>query len=218
MPQQVRLSRTLELLHPYARIRSGTTEATGLETFAGPAESLIHIVAKSAATSGTERMFYGLLYLNSGRTGQVVRGYTFINGALAGGIAAGAHFTVNYSAVGNTISTGAMGSRSTLHGANTASMSYGTIAGGMSELYADGSNTNFENATRHSIHRFVLDGDAAGKNTAKNLFEIVGPVAGQGMYTTGISNTNCYNACTEALTIMVGDSTRYIPLATALDI
>jgi len=50
----------------------------------------------------------------------------------------------------------------------------GTICGGMSELYADGTSTDFGAATVHSIHRFVMDGDATGKATGDNVFEFAG--------------------------------------------
>ncbi|MBU2249934.1 MAG: hypothetical protein KKD77_24525 [Gammaproteobacteria bacterium] len=43
----------------------------------------------------------------------------------------------------------------------------------MSELWAEGESTDFGAATMHSIHRFVMDGNATGYATADNVFEFV---------------------------------------------
>jgi len=48
----------------------------------------------------------------------------------------------------------------------------GTVCGGMSELYAKGTSTDFGTAM-HSIHRFVMDGNATGYATGDNVFEFV---------------------------------------------
>ena len=48
----------------------------------------------------------------------------------------------------------------------------GTVCGAMSELYAAGTSTDFGTAV-HSIHRFVMDGDATGYATGDNVFEFV---------------------------------------------
>ena len=217
MPQQVRLSRTLELLAPHARIASGTSYATALETSTA-GESFVHIRAKTFATSGECRLLRPILYLmGAGGHGQALRAVTIVNAAVGGGTVQGAFISLLHGTDANTASTGAFGCRMAF-GARNVSMAgkMGTIAGAQSELYADGDDSDFGQATVHSIHRFIVDGNATGKNTCKNAFEFVLTPNGQGLYTSGITNTNMTNACTEAITVVVNGNTRYIPVVTSL--
>jgi len=125
---------------------------------------------RSTATSGDVRGQYMALGLNGvGSSGEALRGRTI---AEAVGVltAHGGHFGLEYDTDGTVTGLG-VGCRGTLMGPDRALM--GTIAGGMSELWAEGDATDFGAATVHSIHRFVMDGDATGYATADNVFEFV---------------------------------------------
>ena len=217
MGQQVNVYRLLDLKRPNGRIKSGTTEATGVK-IGTSSENVVHLVAESATTSGTSGMIYALMYVNgAGGSAKAITGYTFINAVIAGGLAMGGAFTVNFSAVGNAASTGAVGVRGTCHGANSDMTSkYGSIYGAMSELYADGTGTDFGKATNHAIHRFVIDGDATGKNTVDYALEFALTATGDGVYTNGVTNTNMLDSLTEAVKCKINGLTVYLPFATAI--
>jgi len=120
-------------------------------------------------TSGDVRAMYVELDLaGAGVSGEALRPRTMIAAAVATahGIHAGIEFTT-----GGSISGLAAGGRFTYF-ANDANQR-ATICGGMSELYAAGVSTDFGTATVHSIHRFVMDGNATGYATGDNVFEFV---------------------------------------------
>jgi hypothetical protein len=83
----------------------------------------------------------------------------------------------------------------------------GTIAGGMSELWANGDETDYTDYTMHSIHRFVNDGDATGKATAQNVFEFAGLSA-----TQYAANTDTPD---HALRVIINGNVRYIMVSEA---
>jgi hypothetical protein len=133
---------------------------------------------ENTATSGDNRGMYLRLYLGgAGGGGESLRAFTTVNN-VAAGTAHGAHLSLNFAATGSITGLGAA-SRSTLH-IPDAALSGGTYAGGMSEIYADGSSSDISGATKHSIHRFVVDGDATGKDTLQAVWELVGMKTGTG--------------------------------------
>lgn len=83
----------------------------------------------------------------------------------------------------------------------------GTICGGMSELYAAGTSTDFGAATVHSIHRFVMDGDPTGYATGDNVFEFVNLSAVQ-----YAANTDTPD---HALRCIINGNVRYIMVSEA---
>ena len=92
-------------------------------------------------------------------------------------VAHGCHDGVEFD-TGGSVTGLAVGHRATYKAKNAAAAA--TIAGGMSELWADGAATNFATATVHSIHRFVVDGDAGGRATAQNVWEFANLPTGAG--------------------------------------
>lgn len=216
MGQQVNVYRLLDLKRPNARLRTGTTEATGV-VLGTSSENLVHLVAESNCTSGTSKIIYALMYANgAGGSANAIDGYCFVNAVLAGGLATGVHGTVNYSSVGNTQSTGGVGVRGTMHGLNASTSKCGSIYGGMSELYADGSSTDFGTCTNHAIHRFVIDGNATGKNTVDFALDFAVTPNGAGVYSNGVTNTTMVNSLTEAIKCKINGLTVYLPFATAI--
>ena len=126
---------------------------------------------QSTATSGDVRGMYMALGLNgAGSAGEAVRARTIVQAVGVIGGVHGLHGGVEFDADGTITGLG-VGVRATLMCPNRAAMA--TIAGGMSELWAEGASTDFGAATMHSIHRFVMDGDATGYATADNVFEFV---------------------------------------------
>lgn len=111
----------------------------------------------------------------AGGSGEAHRGRTIVE-AVGVLTAHGGHHGLEFDADGTLTGLG-VGHRATFMGPNRAL--FATIAGGMSELWAEGSSTNFRAATKHSIHRFVMDGDPTGYATADNVFEFVNMSATQ---------------------------------------
>jgi len=120
--------------------------------------------------TGMIRGQYMALALNAATaTGDAIRGRTIVE-AVGVGTADGGHFGIEFDTDGTLTGLG-VGLRGTFMQPNRAA--FATIAGGMSELWAEGDASDFGAATMHSIHRFVMDGDAAGYATADNVFEFV---------------------------------------------
>jgi len=123
---------------------------------------------RTICTSGDTRANYTALALNGvGGNGEAMRGRTIIEAVGTNG-GHGGHFGIEYDTDGTHTGL-AVGLRGTFMQPSRAA--FATIAGGMSELWAEGAATDFGAATVHSIHRFVMDGDAAGYATADNVFE-----------------------------------------------
>ena len=126
---------------------------------------------RSTATSGDVRGQYIQLALNGiGGSGEALRNRTVIE-AVGVLTAHGGHSGIEFDTDG-TVTGLAVGHRATFMAPDRAA--FATIAGGMSELWAEGDSTDFGAATVHSIHRFVVDGNATGKATADNVFEFSG--------------------------------------------
>jgi len=161
---------------------------------------------RSIATSGDIRGMYMALGLNGvGSAGEAVRARTIVEAVGVAGGVHGLHGGVEFDADGTITGLG-VGVRGTLMGPNRAL--FATIAGGMSELWAEGDATNFAAATRHSIHRFVMDGDPTGYATAENVFEFVNLSA-----TQYAANTDTPD---HALRCIINGNVRYIMVSEAL--
>ena len=159
-----------------------------------------------AQGDGAHRLIYSALTLSkAASTGDSIRGRTILTAAVA--TADGGHFGLEYGTGGSLTGLG-VGLRGTLMGKNDDLEA--TIAGGMSELYAEGTSTNYATASEHSIHRFVNAGDATGKATAVNVFSFAGLSANQ------LVATNAWLASiAQNLRCVVDGVTYYIPLSTA---
>jgi len=159
----------------------------------------------TALTSGMCRaMYVELDLLGAGISADALRPRVMVGEVAVAG-AYGIHAGVEFS--GDTLGriTGlSAGGRFTYFANNRGQT--GTVCGGMSELYADGTSTDFGTAM-HSIHRFVMDGDATGKATADNVFEFAGLSAVQ--YAAN-SDTADY-----ALRCIINGNVRYIKVAEA---
>jgi len=158
---------------------------------------------ENTATSGDNRGIYNRLYLSgAGGGGESLRSFTTVND-VACGTAHGAHLSLNFASSGSVTGLGC-GSRSTLHGVD-ASVG-GTVCGAQSELYADGSSTDYGGGTC-TIHRFVNDGNATGKATLDNVLSFVG------------MNSTCWPSGTvggtaKGLRVLVDGVVHYISMGT----
>jgi len=165
---------------------------------------------KSTATSGNEiRGQYLSLELAGAQNGggEAIRGRTIVNETIGGGVHGG-HFGLEYGDDGLITGLG-VGLRATLLHKDAAHVG-GTVAGGMSELYAAGDATDYGGATEHSIHRFVNGGDATGAATADNVFSFVGLSA------TQLQNHSAWVASlAKVLRVIVDGTVYYIGLSTA---
>ncbi len=160
---------------------------------------------RSTATSGDIRGMYMALALNgAGSAGEAIRARTVVEAVGVSGGVHGLHGGVEYDADGTTTGL-AVGVRATLMGPNR--NLFGTISGGMSELWAEGASTDFSAATMHSIHRFIMDGEATGRDTGDNVFEFVN------------LSTNQYegntDTPTQALRCIINGNVRYIMVSEA---
>ena len=131
---------------------------------------------RSTAVSGDVRGQYMALALNGvGESGEAIRGRTIVE-AVGVANAHGGHHGLEFDADGTITGLG-VGHRATLMAPDRAA--FGSLAGGMSELWADGASTDFGAASMHSIHLFAMSGEATGKATADNVFEFAGLSAAQ---------------------------------------
>ena len=214
MPQQDYYTRTLNLLTPNGRIEGGSSEATALDASTTADTKFVQLRCKSTATSGDTRVIYACLYMNgAGQAGEALRGRTVTNAATAGGVH-GVHGGVECATSG-TITGLAAGVRGTFMGKNAAHAG-GSVCGGMSELWAEGTATDWGGYTNHAVHRFVVDGNATGKNTVDFVLDFALSGTGEGCYTNGVTNTTMLNSLTHAIKCKVNGTTLYLPFATAI--
>lgn len=159
-------------------LKAGSSYATAISVGA-VAGKFMNFYLKSTATTGAIQGMYLRTYaagagsgvtLNSGRIFATVYD-------VAIGTAVGAHISLNFNASGSITGLGT-GSRSTLHVPDVV-MANGTYAGGMSEVWFDGTTSRIAGTTKHSIHRFVVDGAAGYTNDMTTVFEFVGLGSGQ---------------------------------------
>jgi hypothetical protein len=185
------------------------TEADRTEVTTADAKFL-KFYLENKATSGDNRGLYlGFWLGGAGGGGEALRNRTVVNAAC--GTAHGGHSGLEFGTDGS-VSGLAAGHRATLMGKNAAASA--TLCGGMSELWADGTSTNWATATEHSIHRFVNSGDGTGKATAQNVWAFAGLSTGSGKMFHDLSISNV-NEIVKSLRIVVNGVAYYIPLKAA---
>ena len=202
-------------------INSGVTDVIPVKVHWNPDDALekvgTHAVPEASAVDGkifrefryrtssvsgddVRAQYIELLMAGAAGSGEAGRNRTMVEAAVA--VAHGCHDGVEFTDDGSITGLG-VGHRAT-YKAKDADAG-GTIAGGMSELYADGDSTDYSKATEHSIHRFVNDGDATGKATAENVWAF-----------TGLSDTQLVAATNavidHALQVVVNGTTYWIGL------
>lgn len=186
-------------------IQKGLSSAMWISTKDG--HSFLSLRADAQGANGDHRLIYAALTLSGGGPGEALRGRTVVTAATSGGVHGG-HLGIEFGSGGSITGLGVGGRLTLLH--KNATHAGGTIAGGMSELYAEGALTDYAGATEHSIHRFVNDGNATGKATAVNVFSFAGLSANQ------LSNHSAWVASlAKVLTCVVDGVTYYIGLSTA---
>lgn len=159
----------------------------------------------SSLLNTARAMYIELDHLSAGGSMDCLRPRIMVGEVAAAG-AYGIHAGVEFS--GDTLGriTGlSAGGRFTYFANNRGQT--GTICGGMSELYADGASTDFGTATVHSIHRFVMDGNATGYATGDNVFEFANLSAVQYAANT---DTPAF-----ALRVIINGNVRYIMVSEA---
>ena len=157
---------------------------------------------RTVCTSGDTRANYTCLALNgAGGNGEAVRGRTIIEAVGTNG-GHGGHFGIEYDADGTHTGL-AVGLRGTHMAPNRAMIN--TLSGGMSELWAEGAATDYSGAM-HSIHRFVMDGDAVGMATADNVWEFSGLSA--------VQLQDATPTCNHLLRVIINGNIRYVMVST----
>ncbi len=126
---------------------------------------------RSNLVSGDSRGMYMALALAAGASGEAVRSRTIVEAAGVGGGVHGLHGGLEFGANGTITGLG-VGVRATYMQPDRGAAA--TICGGMSELWSEGVSSDFGTATVHSIHRFVMAGNATGMATGDNVFEFAG--------------------------------------------
>jgi len=155
---------------------------------------MIHAIFTSSATTGTARSHYSFLTISGATTdgGESVRGRTAVTAAVAGGVHGG-HFGLEVGSGGSLPGLG-VGCRATFMIPNS-TMSGGTVYGGMSEIYAEGSSSSVSGTTAHAIHCFRCAGDTTGSATAQVALDFnglkTGTTGGTDMVDTSPSNVTC---------------------------
>jgi len=186
-------------------IQKGLSSAMWTSDKAG--HSFISLRADASSATGDHRLIYAALTLSGGGPGEALRGRTVITAATSGGVHGG-HHGIEFGENGSVTGLG-VGHRATLLHKNGAHVG-GTIAGGMSELFAEGVSTDYSGATEHSIHRFVNDGDGTGKATAQNVWSFAGLSA------TQLQNHSAWVASlAKVLRVVVDGDVYYVGLSTA---
>ena len=159
------------------------------------------------AAQGGVRGIYCALKLSAGANGEALRGRTIVANENTAGGNHGIHGGIEFSGDGSITGLG-VGVRATYMGDNGNQAA--TIAGGMSELWAEGAATDFSTATVHSIHRFGMDGDATGYATAQNVFEFFNLSA------TQLQAHNAWVAgLVNAIRVIVNGNVRYLGVSNA---
>jgi len=162
---------------------------------------------ETTSTTGDVRgQYMELIMSGAGCSGEAARNRTYIDAAVA--VAHGCHDGLEFGTDGSVTGLG-VGHRATYKAADKAAG--GTIAGGMSELWADGVSTDFAAATSHSIHRFVMGGDGTGIDTATVALEFDNIPTGAG---TGnmLDTTTHAGDSTDGLRVIINDAVYMIML------
>lgn len=71
----------------------------------------------------------------------------------------------------------------------------GTVYGGMSEIYAEGSSSDISGTTAHAIHAFICSGNSTGTDTVTVAIAFVGletgATGGTDLVDTSPANVTC---------------------------
>jgi hypothetical protein len=184
----------------------GSGKSAAPKTSSTASKKFLSFYFQNSATSGTSVGDYVKLTV-SGIAGSGVAGRYFTYSNVAAALLVGAQISSETGAAG-TVSGLLTGCRSQVLLADDATAApAGTIAGGQSELYFNGDNsstTDITEATSHSIHRFVLDGDTTARAKVQNAFEFVNVPVGTST-DTDLVNTTALTASHNMRVIINGD-------------
>ena len=188
----------------------GTTADPSLNATAD--KHFVELRMKHTATSGDNRGIYTRTeFAGVGGGGDGFRSNTVVS-AVGAGTVQGIHGSVENEATAKITGLG-VGVRAGYIFADEAVPPGGTYAGLMAELWANGSSTDISGATKVSLIRAVLGGDATGiDNMDDNAFfiEFAGMTAGSGnMIDTDITTHTAYGGLRVDIP---GVGTKYIPL------
>ncbi|HUS03906.1 MAG TPA: hypothetical protein VMW50_07435 [Dehalococcoidia bacterium] len=172
---------------------------------------MVHLIFTSSAVTGTARAEYSFLTLSgvSAGGGESIRGRTAVTAAVGGGVHGG-HFGLEIGTGGSITGLG-VGCRATFMIPNSA-MTGGTVCGGMSELFAEGTSSDISGTTAHSIHRFELSGNSTGRATAQNVFEFANLTTGTGA-TVMLNTAADADASTDGLRVIINGTPYWILLS-----
>jgi len=186
-------------------IQKGLSSAMWTSTKAG--HSFLSLRANASSVSGDHRLIYAALTLSGlAASGESIRGRTILTAAV--NTAHGGHFGLEPGTGGSVTGLG-VGLRGTFMAVND-DVEAATICGGMSELFAMGTSTNYATATEHSIHRFTNGGDGTGAATAQNVFSFDDLSATQNQ-----AHNAWVAGLTRALRVIVDGAVYYIGLSNA---
>jgi len=173
----------------------------------------------SGATSGDSRGMYLRQYLTgAGGGGEALRVFTTVSNVAAAN-AHGAHISLNFGATGTVTGQG-IAIRGTIHLPDVALASNVTMAAVQAEIYSDGDDSDPGGSTILSYFRAVNGGNANGISDVDDdavIISIQGTTAGAAkMFATGLTASTVYGNLSASLKVLVGTTTYYIPLATAI--
>ncbi len=173
----------------------------------------------SGATSGDSRGLYLRQYLTgAGGGGEALRAYTTVSNVAAAN-AHGAHISLDFGDTGTVTGQG-VAMRGTLHLPNVALTSNVTMSAVQGEIWSDGAASDPGASTILSYFRANNGGNAAGMSDVDDeayFFDIQGLTTGVGStFESGLSAWTTRENLTASLKILVGGTTYYIPLATAI--
>ena len=174
---------------------------------------------ENTATSGDNRGIYNRFYLaGAGGGGEALRVFTTVSD-VAASTAHGAHISLNFASTGTVTGQG-IAMRATLHLPDVALASNVTMAAVQAEIYSDGDDSDPGGSTILSYFRAVNGGTSNGKSDVDDdavLLSVQGVTAGAAkMLATGLTAATVNAATTASLKILVGATTYYIPIATAI--
>lgn len=165
--------------------------------------------ACSAESGSSDGFYWGHAVTGAGGSGGGGDFYGWADGVAAaniGGVKGAAYFTGGGSITGLGVGVHA------LLEIPDAALVGGTYCAGMSVLYAKGANSHIGGATRHAIHRFVLDGDPTGKATANTVLEFAGLTTGTGDDDM-VKTDKHANASTDGIRCIVNGEVKYLMIA-----
>ena len=187
----------------------GTSADPVLSTTAS--EKMASFYTSNSATSGESLALYWK-HTSTGVGASATCGRFYQSANVASATLQGAQISVSTGAAGK-VSGLMVGCRSQAMLADDATVApTGTIAGGQSELYFEGDNSSTTDITgaKHSIHRFVLDGDTTARAKCLSAFEFINIPSGTG---THMLKTDMHTGTpTDGLKIRIDDAFYYISL------